>query len=217
MNMKSNRKGFTLLEILTAIAILGLLMGRLLPVFTHARRAGMRSDTLSNLRQIGLALAMYESDHDDRMPRTFEALQASGYSLPEELFLAKADPFREFGSMARDCFAGQTTVATSYDNNLDWPEHLKQELEEYDGNYGIIACRVYGNRTDYFRKAQTKFCAYRSFAFEGVLLRLRRDTSVQTAKLPLHWAVQPGSTKPSPMFSVFDLYTDGFPQKGSRE
>lgn len=211
--MKNCRSGFTLLEILTVVAILALLFGIALPVYTQARRAGMRTETVSNLRQIGVQLAMYESDNDG-MPKSFEQLQASNHRLPDSLFLAKGDPFRKFGSLKRDCDNSLSLVPTSYDNNLDWPDHMKQELEAFDANYGLIACRVYGNRTDYFQKAQANFCDNKNFAFEGVLLRLRKDTSVQTAKLPLHWGVNPGSSRVGPLFSVYDLYTDGHPHAG---
>jgi prepilin-type N-terminal cleavage/methylation domain-containing protein len=210
--MKHRALGLTLIEILTVIAILGLLAAVLLPVYSNARRMGWRSETLSNLRQIGLQLAMYESDHGE-LPQSLSILQGANYRIPAEMLLAKSDPFKRFGSMERECVTRVADLDTSFEHNLDWPEHLKSELATFDANHGVIACRVYGARTSYFDKAQSDFCSYRNFAFEGVLLRLRKDTSVQTTRLNLSWSVQPGSSKLSPMFSVFDLYTDGFPSR----
>jgi prepilin-type N-terminal cleavage/methylation domain-containing protein/prepilin-type processing-associated H-X9-DG protein len=59
---------FTLVELLVVIAILALLAGMLFPVFSQARHAACRSTCLANLRQLGVAFAMYAADHDDTLP-----------------------------------------------------------------------------------------------------------------------------------------------------
>src|SRR4051794_36275063 len=62
------RRGFTLIELLVVIAILAVLAGLLFPVFAQAREAARRSVCLSNVRQIGTAIAMYVSDADGVFP-----------------------------------------------------------------------------------------------------------------------------------------------------
>ena len=57
---------FTLIELLVVIAIIAVLAAILFPVFAQARAKARQAACQSNLRQIGVALAMYRQDYDER-------------------------------------------------------------------------------------------------------------------------------------------------------
>src|SRR5690348_12135480 len=65
---RRSHAGFTLIELLVVIAIIAILAAILFPVFARAREQARRSVCKSNMKQIGLAMAMYLQDYDQMFP-----------------------------------------------------------------------------------------------------------------------------------------------------
>jgi prepilin-type N-terminal cleavage/methylation domain-containing protein len=63
--------GFTLVELLTVVAIIALLSAILFPVFAWARESARRTTCLSNLRQLVTAHRLYVQDCDETLPAWF--------------------------------------------------------------------------------------------------------------------------------------------------
>ena len=65
--MRQNARGFTLVELLVVMAIMGLLLAILLPALGSARGHGDKLRELSDIRQVGMAWSMYASAANDRL------------------------------------------------------------------------------------------------------------------------------------------------------
>jgi prepilin-type N-terminal cleavage/methylation domain-containing protein len=61
-------RGFTITELLVVISIIALLIALLLPALQHARSNGRTLSCLNNVRQIGMAIAMYAHESKDHLP-----------------------------------------------------------------------------------------------------------------------------------------------------
>ena len=98
------RHGFSLVELVVAIAIVSLLVSLLLPAVQQVREAARRTQCKNNLRQLGLALHNYEGTHSvypfgvggdlSGLPNTYASPTGRRYSLHTQIL-----PFLDQGPL----------------------------------------------------------------------------------------------------------------------
>lgn len=79
-----NRKGFTLIELMIVIAIIGILAAMAIPNFRKARESARQKACYSNLRVILGAIEMYNMDNSSMMDDLSVAKLVSGKYLKAE-------------------------------------------------------------------------------------------------------------------------------------
>jgi len=112
------RRGFTLIEILTVVAILGVLAALILPVLGRARAESRCISCTSNLSQLGKAMTMYLSEHQGTYPvLAARPTLSPGLARMRETLLPYAKDERVFRCPAdnQNFFANE---GTSYEWNV---------------------------------------------------------------------------------------------------
>src|SRR3972149_2674819 len=83
-------KGFTLIELLVVISIIALLMAIIMPALHLARDQGRRAACMSNMRQVGMALVLYQTEYEKTPPKTHAVFNyASPAAQPNVLKLVR--------------------------------------------------------------------------------------------------------------------------------
>jgi prepilin-type N-terminal cleavage/methylation domain-containing protein/prepilin-type processing-associated H-X9-DG protein len=136
--VKRKIQAFTLIELLVVIAIIAILAAILFPVFAQAREKARATSCASNLKQVVLALQMYQQDYDETMfgsfalPAPYNSVKPDGGNLQRMLggglyFFAtpyiKSEQMLRCPSDAGDNYWGRSTKSGSSWNKAPYWGH----------------------------------------------------------------------------------------------
>ncbi len=95
------RLGFTVLELLVVVAVVGVLASLLFPVLGRAKAKAKLAKCSSNLKQVSLAIRMYADDSNDAAPQEVEAndptVSLIGYKRMLKTYLGSEGASHSYG------------------------------------------------------------------------------------------------------------------------
>lgn len=133
------RRGITLVELLVAITVVGVLVALLLPAVQQVRQTARRAQCISHLKQIGLAIHSYEATHRMFPPGGSNGFSMHVFLLPhvdQQQLFESADFARMNGGHARRELAG--TSIPVFVCPSDGPKNRRSGYAStnYAGNFG---------------------------------------------------------------------------------
>jgi prepilin-type N-terminal cleavage/methylation domain-containing protein/prepilin-type processing-associated H-X9-DG protein len=105
------RRGVTILELLVVVTIIGLLLALILPAVSVSRETARKAECMSHLKQIGVAIAAYESLHGMFPPGGSYGASMHVSLLP---FLGQKALYDRYDFIKRDDTSVRTVVVPLY-------------------------------------------------------------------------------------------------------
>lgn len=138
----SERRGFTLVELLAAVAVGLLLAAIAVPVIGSSLRGVRTAECLGTLRSLGAAVRLFAQDHHDNFPRSFHSAAAHrepGWAASLVPYLDTIEPrtpaqWREVFNRYFRCPAHDATDPMHYSYGLNVYFELDPNGDDYPGH-----------------------------------------------------------------------------------
>ncbi len=156
--MKRSPNGFTLVELLTVMAIIAIIVALLLPAVNSSRERGRMTYCANNLKEIGKGLALYAGEHQDRLPPALNTTAGTSWAneiLPyledeKRVFYCPSDPIAGTAGEARSYAAngigpgaaGETTYICPFSNKSSAKPMRLGDIDSNKGDIILVGERV---------------------------------------------------------------------------